>query len=139
MREIKFRAWDEINEVMHHDFQFIKSGDEGNDWVIFKSDKHAKYDEYIKNPFFSQQLKVMQYTGLTDKNGVEIYEGYVVDVQDEGYPFVKSWNGIVKMIDGSWLIENMQGDDGEYLFNEERDVEVIGNIYEHKHLLGGEK
>lgn len=34
-REIKFRAWDENNEVMHNDFQFIKSGNDGNDWILF--------------------------------------------------------------------------------------------------------
>ncbi len=30
MREIKFRAWDEKNKIMHYDFQFIKSGEEDN-------------------------------------------------------------------------------------------------------------
>lgn len=34
MKEIKFRAWDEQNKVMHNDFQFIKSGDSGNDWIF---------------------------------------------------------------------------------------------------------
>ena len=35
----KMRAWDECNKIMHYDFQFIKSGDNGNDWIIFQSDK----------------------------------------------------------------------------------------------------
>ena len=36
---LKFRAWDKFNQIMHYDFQFIKSGEEGNDWICFVSDK----------------------------------------------------------------------------------------------------
>lgn len=44
MRTIRFRAWDEQNKIMHNDFQFIKSGDEGNDWIVFTSDKQTLQD-----------------------------------------------------------------------------------------------
>jgi len=65
MREIKFRVWDEGNKVMHQNFQFIKSGDEGNDWIIFISDKftlenHTTNPFMNPSPYFSQQLKIMQ-------------------------------------------------------------------------------
>lgn len=145
MREIKFRAWDENNKIMHHDFQFIKSGDFGNDWIIFTSDKHklGMNPSPLENPFFSQQIKIMQYTGLKDKNGKEIYEGDVCrfnPIKEEpvffhGLAYVDN-----KKVGGSWKIIRCDNEGGEEwgldsssFWNE--DFEVIGNIYENPELL----
>ncbi len=54
MREVKFRAWDERSKIMHTDVQFIRSGKEVNDWIIFKSDKQQLKDgNVLDNPYFS--------------------------------------------------------------------------------------
>ena len=126
-REIKFRAWDEGNKVMHLDFQFVKTGDEVNDWILFTSDKQPKFpiNEWSNNPYFSQQLKIMQYTGLKDKQGKEIYEGDIVTF----------WGGKGKVIYfqpyASFMIEYTDNDVCN--FNEAE--EVIGNIYENPELI----
>lgn len=125
MRDIKFRAWDESNKVMHHDFQFIKSGDEGNDWIVFASDKNSINDKIFSNPYFSQQMKIMQYTGLKDNNGKDIYEGDICrqkfsDETTIGDVRIEATRGAV--LSGHtpcWP----------------HDIEVIGNIYESPELV----
>ena len=46
----KFRAWDEMNKIMHYNFKFINSRDAGNDWIIFISDRFT-LENHETNPF----------------------------------------------------------------------------------------
>lgn len=125
MRTIKFRAWDKKKKEMN-DLQdlnlIIYNGDVGSGF-------HA--DDEWGNVFLSKNVVLMQYTGLKDKNGKEIYcsdllkdqKGQVGEVfwRDGGAAWGVRW----KMLDGSWETD-------DYI-NES--LEIIGNIYEHKELL----
>ncbi len=140
MREIKFRAWDEQKKIMHYDFQFVRSGTDGNDWILFKSDKE---DNVIskQNPYFAQQLKIMQYIGLKDKNGKEIYKDDIVMFDDSeiNQNPVKELAEVIFTTDMTladcpcfvlWFIGKKQGFYKSML----GDIEVIGNKYENPEL-----
>ena len=144
MREFKFRAWDEQNKIMHNEVEFMRSGTERNDWILFKSDKQKlEQGNVLNNPYFQQQIKLMQYTGLKDKNGVEIYEGDIVVYDDTPYNAHTSiLTGIIKMENLSFKLISIKPDSLGYrkmlignddFFNVKS--KVIGNIYENPELL----
>lgn len=118
-REIKFRSWDKELKMMDYDFYLHSSG------------KQYQFAERNYNtPHIEIEpcdLKVMQYTGLKDKNGVEIYEGDLVQVEGmfPDDPFKVWFRGGLFHI-GNW---NTQGFMNAFDF-----YEVVGNIYENPEL-----
>jgi|ETNvirnome_2_300_1030623.scaffolds.fasta_scaffold02068_9 uncharacterized phage protein (TIGR01671 family) len=143
MREIKFRAWDEQNKILHRDFQFIKTGDEGNDWIIFVSDKQ-KLDSNphaFQNPHFSGQFKISQYTGLKDKHNKEIYEDDIVDAVMHEYVCDPSTKYLIEYRNAGFYLKakNIEGDiDYVDICGDDcciKSMEIIGNKHENPELL----
>jgi len=124
-RDIKFRAYDKINKEMVYsdkeDCFYVNTKG-----VLFMFN-NPKKDEYYKS------YDVMQYTGLKDKNGVEIYCSDIVI----GSAYEKDiYTGVVEFYDASFVMK-IDGSKGYYRLNKItfQTLEVIGNIYEHGFLL----
>ena len=142
----KFRAWDEQNKIMHNEVEFIRSGTEKNDWILFKSDKQKlECGNVLNNPYFQQQINIMQYTGFKIKN-IEIYENDIIRAR-------KDYLYKVVFENGSFVLYHLNKYDGQELIrwgllsrffdSDMKDIleksEIIGNIYENPELLKGNK
>jgi uncharacterized phage protein (TIGR01671 family) len=113
MREIKFRAWN------------VGSG------FMAVQGNHHEIDTPAKILSIYGKDIVMQYTGLKDKNGKEIYEGDVIVTQLNA-PDNKEESLVVEFADGAFKLKK---ENTYYYFPFLLNVEIIGNIWEHPDLL----
>jgi uncharacterized phage protein (TIGR01671 family) len=144
MREVKFRAWNKRDKKMLG-------------WDIVQNQYFYTIEQY-------PDYKVMQYTGLKDKNEKEIYEGDIlkvpVDINQEVHgsysiheviikkgiiitSYLKSEKGQIlpKGYTAGFLLDSYDFDNKTFLFSDnptmDTKVELLGNIYENPELLEG--
>lgn len=118
MTKIKFRAWDKENKTMltmsfTEDLIWM-SGNVGNNSLTVP----------FRHAFDKDKFELMQYTGLKDKNGKEIYENDIVSyMEDLSNPKVVEYG------------------DGYFYplaaFKTDSAIEVIGNVYQNPELING--
>lgn len=131
MREIKFRAWDSIEGVM------IYSGDEAADFEVMDGLvivrccttqwKEGGGELFEVDTWLEINVEVMQFTGLKDKNGKEIYEGDMLE-NPEGK------KGIVVFHDGSFVLQIHKSKTSVHYITMNQgycnNKSIVGNIYE---------
>ena len=123
---MRFRAWDTFDEEMVND--------------IFFSWQDCGY-ESLNECLSDERWKFMQSTGMFDKNGVEIFEDDIVKTTrffgraDESggfYEYEKELIGIVKQLEGAWVIDTEKG--AVYLWSDIDENEILGNTWENPEL-----
>ncbi|WP_249646374.1 YopX family protein [Lactiplantibacillus plantarum] len=130
---IKFRAWDGYRKIMADYVSAIQNGDtQGtpSSVNVIVDGKNETWD--IKN----DDVELLQFTGLTDMNGKDIYVGDILKTKAGLIQIVEE--GILA-IDREDIISgfyaNNLSDDKPHTFS--YDDEVIGNVYENPELLKG--
>ena len=134
-RELKFRAWDSITKKWLFGYEYPNLGGFSMKGEVMLFGEYSRFFESIPIEDWDKII-LMQYTGLKDKNGKEVYEGDVIR-QSSDLCIIESCVGgfdcqmLVELKNGGTL----RGSVYNFSFLSEKYCEIIGNIYENPELL----
>lgn len=129
MRPIKYKAY--LKE--HKEIVTV-------DAIDFIEKEITVIDEFGNDYYFPfDEINLMQYTGLKDKNGREIYEGHIIKKDISKFtkldPRPEVFYGEVKYYEASFWIDNAKIEHAEPLFDDIDPIQVIGNTFQNGELL----
>ena len=142
-REIKFRAWNKVTKTMIMDVQNMYDGlgkwfdNKGNRVDPYEHLDTSSFGGIIEEASRDGTIDLMQFTGLLDKNGKEIFEGDILRYEDENLSEPAIY--VVEFHNGCFISIHQEDEEYNELVNEFDSTtrEVIGNIYSNPELLGG--
>ena len=142
-REIKFRVWDKSWERM------MSIQEAYTEWE--GADRDSKTFGFFVNELFSNNLDryvVMQYTGLKDKNGDEIYGADILEWKEKNYGWHSGDKEVIKKrkvvkyqthYGAGWNFGMSHKDEAKrFSFPLPADAEIIGNKFENPNLLSND-
>jgi uncharacterized phage protein (TIGR01671 family) len=149
-REIKFRAWDSGNKCMIRfddfwvsiEYRSICFSAVRDDLTEEGKDLPGAYGTGA-NPESNGAYILMQFTGLHDKNGKEIYEGDKVkgryfiqrSFDPDASPAIEYFEGVISFAEGFFYVKGEHNQCSFSFTYPDYEMELIGNIYENHELI----
>ena len=115
------KTWEELGKVKR-----IRFDNEGNVTTVLFEGKILGVNTHV------DEIKLMQSTGLADKNGKEIFDGDIVKMSKDVYS-EPTYYEVVRHRGGAYRLESKQH--GCELWLRHADCEIVGNVYENPELL----
>lgn len=128
----KFRAWDKEKNKMFEPTYRAYAGELEELLISLKGDLILrKIDETIHESLFPDRFVLMQYTGLKDRNGVEVYINDIAE-DEYGHRYEIVFEGDCLRCNGVRRVRGGHKPKNRWF---SKDLEIIGNVYETPELL----
>lgn len=138
MNQIKFRVWNGERMLYPEFFGSNAFGSKGIITIGWTNQGYIDLGVIRKEPYEARgSCTLMQFTGLLDKDGIEVYEGDILEVtsDNDGQKYITTF--VCRLYYGiSFHNSRLTLDMGLYDYSvHSHNCKVIGNIYEHPNLL----